>query len=67
MGKAIGGGGTTMNRTVDLSFLDRDFGLYVPQWKKLGYSAAMGRSEQRRRYPDEPENETRCTTKKTAV
>jgi hypothetical protein len=29
----------------------------------------MGRSEQRRRYPDEPENETRCTTttKKTAV
>jgi hypothetical protein len=51
MGKAIGGGGTTMNRTVDLSFLDRDFGLYV----------------QRRRYPDEPENETRCTTKKTAV
>ena len=56
-----------MNRTVDVSFLDRDFGLYVPQWKKLGYSAAMGRSEQRRRYPDEPENETRCTTKKTAV
>ena len=30
-----------MNRTVDLSFLNRDFGLYVPQWKKLGYSAAM--------------------------
>jgi hypothetical protein len=30
-----------MNRTVDLSFLDRDFGLYVPQWKNLGYSAAM--------------------------
>jgi hypothetical protein len=30
-----------MNRTVDLSFLNRDFELYVQQWNKLGYSAAM--------------------------